>query len=86
MLRDVEHVSLQQLARSELIRPSPLPPRLRIRLTAHNCYTNVPKPQAIKYRGLEKLQDMLVHFNQVADIIYYEVLDLPLRESSKYQV
>ena len=37
----------------------------KIRLTAHNCYSQQPKPQPIKYRGVDHLSDMLVHYNQV---------------------
>ncbi|KAL7252582.1 hypothetical protein ACSBR1_007195 [Camellia fascicularis] len=46
----------------------------KIRLTSHN------KPQPIKYRGVEHLSDMLVHYNPTSDILYYEVLDIPLPE------
>ncbi|KAJ6869923.1 hypothetical protein NC652_035737 [Populus alba x Populus x berolinensis] len=52
----------------------------KIRLTSHNCYSLQPKPQPIKYRGVEHLSDMLVHYNQTSDILYYEVLDIPLPE------
>ncbi|XP_038981966.1 ubiquitin carboxyl-terminal hydrolase 12-like isoform X4 [Phoenix dactylifera] len=52
----------------------------KIRLTSHNCYSQQPKPQPIKYRGAEHLLDMLVHYNQTTDILYYEVLDIPLPE------
>ncbi|KAF5747748.1 hypothetical protein HS088_TW05G00475 [Tripterygium wilfordii] len=52
----------------------------KIRLTAHNCYSQQPKPQSIRYRSLEHLPDMLVHYNQSSDILYYEVLDIPLPE------
>ncbi|CAM8884881.1 unnamed protein product [Rhodiola kirilowii] len=52
----------------------------KLRLTAHNCYSQQPKPQPIKYRGVEHLSDMLVHYNQISDILYYEVLDIPLPE------
>ncbi|XP_031380389.1 ubiquitin carboxyl-terminal hydrolase 12-like isoform X3 [Punica granatum] len=52
----------------------------KIRLTPHNCYSQQPKPQPIKYRGVERLADMLVHYNQTSDILYYEVLDIPLPE------
>ncbi|KAJ8756255.1 hypothetical protein K2173_025067 [Erythroxylum novogranatense] len=52
----------------------------KIRLTSHNCYSQQPKPQAIKYRGVEHLSDMLVHYNQTSDVLYYEVLDIPLPE------
>ncbi|XP_060172932.1 ubiquitin C-terminal hydrolase 13-like isoform X1 [Lycium barbarum] len=52
----------------------------KIRLTSHNCYSQQPKPQPIKYRGVDTLADMLVHYNQTSDILYYEVLDIPLPE------
>ncbi|KAJ6827494.1 ubiquitin carboxyl-terminal hydrolase 12-like [Iris pallida] len=52
----------------------------KIRLTSHNCYSQQPKPQPMKYRGVEHLSDMLVHYNQTSDILYYEVLDIPLPE------
>eukprot|EP01018_Ginkgo_biloba_P024911 Gb_04866 [translate_table: standard] len=52
----------------------------KIRLTSHNCYSQQPKPQPIKYRGIDHLSDMLVHYNQTSDILYYEVLDIPLPE------
>ncbi|KAK4375856.1 hypothetical protein RND71_006533 [Anisodus tanguticus] len=52
----------------------------KIRLTSHNCYSQQPKPQPIKYRGVDNLTDMLVHYNQSSDILYYEVLDIPLPE------
>ncbi|KVI06231.1 hypothetical protein Ccrd_015416, partial [Cynara cardunculus var. scolymus] len=74
----------------------------KIRLTSHNCYSQQPKPQPIKYRGVEHLSDMLAHYNQMnplkrllafvsflsfcfcfaqtSDILYYEVLDIPLPE------
>ncbi|KAG6434216.1 hypothetical protein SASPL_105839 [Salvia splendens] len=53
----------------------------KIRLTSHNCYSQQPKPQPIKYQGAERLTEMLIHYNQViSDILYYEVLDIPLPE------
>ncbi|KAK7839224.1 ubiquitin carboxyl-terminal hydrolase 12 [Quercus suber] len=52
----------------------------KIRLTPHNCYSQQPKPHPIKYRGVEHLSDMLVHYNQTSDTLYYEVLDIPLPE------
>ncbi|KAG8100649.1 hypothetical protein GUJ93_ZPchr0013g36878 [Zizania palustris] len=54
--------------------------RSKIRVTSHNCYSQQPKPQPIKYRGVERLLDMLIHYNQTSDILYYEVLDIPLPE------
>ncbi|CAH8312608.1 unnamed protein product [Eruca vesicaria subsp. sativa] len=52
----------------------------KLRLTSHNCYSQQPKPQPVKYRGVDHLSDMLVHYNQTSDILYYEVLDIPLPE------
>lgn len=42
----------------------------KIRLTSHNCYSQQPKPQPIKYRGVERLLDMLIHYNQVATLFF----------------
>ncbi|KAI3899365.1 hypothetical protein MKW92_027391, partial [Papaver armeniacum] len=50
----------------------------KIRLTTHNCYSQQPKSQAVKYRGVDHLSEMLIHYNQASDILYYEVLDIPL--------
>ncbi|XP_052175009.1 ubiquitin C-terminal hydrolase 12 isoform X2 [Diospyros lotus] len=52
----------------------------KIRLTPHNCYSHQPKPHPIKYRGADHLLDMLVNYNQTSDILYYEVLEIPLPE------
>ncbi|XP_051150225.1 ubiquitin C-terminal hydrolase 12 isoform X2 [Andrographis paniculata] len=52
----------------------------KIRLTPHNCYSQQPKPNPIKYRAVDQLLDMLVHYNQISDILYYEKLDIPLPE------
>ncbi|CAI6008692.1 unnamed protein product [Closterium sp. NIES-65] len=38
----------------------------KVRLTTHNCYSQKPKPPAIKYRGVDCLADMLVHYDQPA--------------------
>lgn len=42
----------------------------KIRLTSHNCYSQQPKPQPIRYRGVEHLLDMLVHYNQVYSSLF----------------
>ncbi|KAK9823704.1 hypothetical protein WJX72_004794 [[Myrmecia] bisecta] len=64
----------------ELAAALKLPDPQLLRLTQHNCYSQTPKPAPLKFRGLDSLVDMLVHYNQVTDILYYEVLDLPLPE------
>ncbi|CAI9095954.1 OLC1v1032001C1 [Oldenlandia corymbosa var. corymbosa] len=51
----------------------------RIRLTPHCVNFQRPKQQPIKYRATSLL-DMLVHFNRISDILYYEVLEIPLPE------
>ncbi|KAL0418388.1 UNVERIFIED_CONTAM: Ubiquitin carboxyl-terminal hydrolase 13 [Sesamum radiatum] len=52
----------------------------KIRLTSHNSYSQQPKPNPIKYRGVDNLFDMLLHYNQTSDVLYYEILDMPLPE------
>ncbi|XP_068340698.1 ubiquitin C-terminal hydrolase 12-like isoform X1 [Pyrus communis] len=52
----------------------------KIRLTAHNCYSQQPRAQPIKYRGVEHLTEMLTHYNQNSDILYYEVFEITLPE------
>lgn len=51
-----------------------------IRLTSHNSYSNAPKLPSIAYRGAETLIDMLAPVHSASDILYYEVLDMPLPE------
>ncbi|XP_015699161.1 ubiquitin C-terminal hydrolase 13-like isoform X2 [Oryza brachyantha] len=50
----------------------------KLRLTQHHPYTQMPKSHYIKYRCLDHLWDMLRNGNQICDILYYEVLDIPL--------
>ncbi|KAE8711065.1 Ubiquitin carboxyl-terminal hydrolase 12 [Hibiscus syriacus] len=50
----------------------------KIRLTPQNCYTLQPKHLPIKHRGVDHLIDMLLHRGHTCDILYYEVLDIPL--------
>lgn len=38
----------------------------KIRLTAHNCYSQQPRAQPIKYRGVEHLTEMLTCYDQVS--------------------
>ncbi|CAN4100824.1 unnamed protein product [Withania somnifera] len=52
----------------------------KIRLTSHNCYSQEPKSQPIKYQRGANLVDMLVYYNQISDILYYEVLEIPFPE------
>uniref|UniRef100_A0A0D3EUJ2 ubiquitinyl hydrolase 1 n=1 Tax=Oryza barthii TaxID=65489 RepID=A0A0D3EUJ2_9ORYZ len=50
----------------------------KLRLTQHLPYSQMPKSHYIKYRGLDHLSDMLRNGNQMSDILYYEILDIPL--------
>ncbi|PIN20931.1 Ubiquitin carboxyl-terminal hydrolase [Handroanthus impetiginosus] len=52
----------------------------KIRLTSQNSYSQRPNSSPIKYRGVENLLEMLRHYNQISDILYYEILDMPLPE------
>jgi len=53
---------------------------LCLRLTMHNPYSDLPKPTPLKYRGVDSLADMLLSFQKSSDILFYEVLGLPLPE------
>jgi len=46
-----------------------------LRLTMHNVYSHMPKPAPFKFQSVGCLSDMLM-----SDILYYEILDLPLPE------
>ena len=52
----------------------------KLRLTMHNPYSDLPKPQPIKWRGVETLQEMLTSFQKSTDQLFYETLDIPLQE------
>lgn len=52
----------------------------QLRLTMHNPYSDLPKPQPIKYRGVESLQEMLTSFQKMSDILFYEQLQIPLEQ------
>lgn len=59
----------------------PLEEPLKLRFTQQNNYTQQPKPQPMRFPTQEQdLPDMLHHFGQVSDTLFYEVLDLPLPE------
>ncbi|KAK2449093.1 ubiquitin carboxyl-terminal hydrolase [Trifolium repens] len=52
----------------------------KIRLTYHNCNTQLPETQPIKCEGFEHLSDVLVLYDKTSNVLYYEVLDTPLPE------
>ena len=51
---------------------------LCLRLTMHNPFSDLPKPQPIKFRGVESLQEMLTSFQKTSDALFYEILQIPL--------
>ena len=70
-----EEVSRQLAA---ALRP-PLDDPLKLRFTQQNNYTQQAKPQAMRFPTQEQdLPDMLHHFGQTTDTLFYELLDLPL--------
>ncbi|KAL0433505.1 UNVERIFIED_CONTAM: Ubiquitin carboxyl-terminal hydrolase 12 [Sesamum latifolium] len=58
----------------------------KLRLTSHNVYSQRPKAHPIRYRGVESLLEMLLHYDQLSDILYFEVLDIPLPELQKLRI
>lgn len=50
----------------------------KIRLTQHNIYAHMPHRSPIKYQGMDSLETMILHSRQYTNILYYEVLDIPL--------
>ncbi|KAH9324584.1 hypothetical protein KI387_004762, partial [Taxus chinensis] len=57
-----------------------------IRFTPHNAYTQQPGEQPIMYYSAKSLREMLLYHNQMSDILYYEILDTPLRELEEQKV
>ncbi|KAI3856932.1 hypothetical protein MKX03_012340 [Papaver bracteatum] len=51
----------------------------KIRLFRHNHFYQ-RKPEAIRYQGFDHLSEVLIQFQRTTDILYYEVLDIPLPE------
>eukprot|EP00210_Caulerpa_lentillifera_P006758 g6458.t1 len=49
-----------------------------LRLTQHNIYAHMPHKSPIKYNGIETLEQMIMHARQYTNILYYEILDMPL--------
>mmetsp|Transcript_35695 Transcript_35695/g.79387 ORF Transcript_35695/g.79387 Transcript_35695/m.79387 type:complete len:1131 (+) Transcript_35695:131-3523(+) len=52
----------------------------RLRLTQHNVYSHAPQRNPLKFGHLGKLENMLMHAAHTTDVLYYEVLDMPLNE------
>lgn len=58
----------------------------KLRFTQQDAYKKRPKPQPLRFRQLKTLFDMLSHYNKIADVLYYEVLDIKLPEEEKFKV
>ncbi|KAL0459972.1 UNVERIFIED_CONTAM: Ubiquitin carboxyl-terminal hydrolase 13, partial [Sesamum latifolium] len=58
----------------------------KIRLTSHNMYSQQPKTHPIRYRGVENLLEMLLHYDEPSDVLYFEVLDIPLPELQELRI
>ncbi|KAG1662438.1 hypothetical protein FOA52_004019 [Chlamydomonas sp. UWO 241] len=54
-----------------------------LRLTQHNAYTNQPQRTPVRYRQSPSLELMLTHSHRENEVLYYEVLDMPLAELEK---
>ncbi|GLC41652.1 hypothetical protein PLESTB_000692700 [Pleodorina starrii] len=52
----------------------------KLRITRHNYFSSAPQRTPIKWRSVASLEQLLTHQQHPTDIIYYEVLDLPLHE------
>ncbi|GLJ29442.1 hypothetical protein SUGI_0580410 [Cryptomeria japonica] len=68
----VSHLKLDDLSKS--------------RFTPHNVFTEQPGNQPIKRLSVESLKEMLLYHNQMSNILYYEILDVPLSELKKLKV
>ncbi|XP_073291911.1 ubiquitin C-terminal hydrolase 13-like isoform X2 [Primulina huaijiensis] len=50
----------------------------KIRLTSQDLYTQLPKPYPVEYCGVDNLLEMLLYHDHISNILYYEILDMPL--------
>lgn len=51
-----------------------------LRFTGQQPFVNAPKLQPLKWHGFDTLQAIMTHYSNVLDSVFYEVLDIPLRE------
>ena len=49
-----------------------------MRFTQQHNYSQLPKAAPLRHQQEQLLPDMLTQFSQMADTLFYEVLDLPL--------
>ena len=51
-----------------------------LRFTAQQPFVNQPKPQPLKFHGFDTLYSIMSHYNTILETVFYEVLDIPLRD------
>ncbi len=51
-----------------------------LRFTAQQPFVNSPKPQPLKFHGFDTLYSIMSHYNTILETVFYEVLDIPLRD------
>lgn len=51
-----------------------------LRFTAQQPFVVAPKPQPLKWHGFDTLHAIMVHYQTVLETVFYEILDIPLRE------
>ncbi|CAL8466972.1 g6508 [Coccomyxa elongata] len=51
-----------------------------LRFTAQQPFVNAPKPQPLKFHGFDTLYSIMSHYNTILETVFYEVLDIPLRD------
>ena len=52
----------------------------KLRLTAQNAYSHQPKPVPLASSTLDSLASMLATYGNTTDVLFYEVLDIPLAD------
>jgi len=54
-----------------------------VRIYQHSHYSNMARAHPVNFEGVATLQEVLVQGNQAVDLLYYEILDIPLPELEK---
>eukprot|EP00798_Chlamydomonas_sp_ICE-L_P025290 gene25290-10943_t len=76
MLRDMSYNEVSQALAPRLSLDDPT----KLRFTQDNAYNHQPQRNPMGYRGMNNLEQMLKHQNHVNEVLYYEILDIPLPE------
>jgi len=67
----------------ELARKLSMDDPSRLRLTQHNSWNSQPQRHPVRFRAINSLEALLTHGQHSTDVLYYEVLDMPLDELEK---